>query len=129
MCDCPDGGLIAQSRQQTAEHRLKVAAIFPHRSMSRLVQHSPQIFIAFGTATAAVLFGTFVLSGTGSHPRSEFGRLRKRAGLHPHFRDHLLRRIHSQTRHFRQSDHCVLVRFHGLRDQAVELCDLPIKQL
>jgi hypothetical protein len=24
--------------------------------------------------------------------------------------------------HFRQSDHCVLVRFHGLRDQTVELC-------
>src|SRR5438552_11999029 len=45
---------------------------------------------------------------------------------HPYFCDHLLRRIHSQTGHFRQSDHGVLMRLHGLRDQTIELCDLPI---
>jgi transposase len=27
MCDCPDGGLIAQSRQQTPEHRLRLAEV------------------------------------------------------------------------------------------------------
>ena len=37
MGDGPDGGLIAQPRQQTPEHGLKVTAVLLHRSMSRLV--------------------------------------------------------------------------------------------
>jgi len=49
--------------------------------------------------------------------------------LHAYFRDHLLRRIHSQAGYFRQADHCLLMRFHRLRDQAVELLDLPVDQL
>jgi hypothetical protein len=106
-----------------------VAAVLLHRSVSRLVEHPPQIFIAFRRATAVVLFGTFVLAGTGPHPRSEIASRGKRAGLHSHFGDHLLRRIHSETRHFRQSDQRVLMGLHGLRDQTVELGDLPINQL
>src|ERR1700752_5197280 len=69
MGDGPDGGLIAQARQQAAEHHLKVTAFPLDRSVRRLVQHPPQIFIAFGGATAVILFGTFVFPGTGSHPR------------------------------------------------------------
>src|SRR5258708_32551723 len=129
MGDCPNGRLIAQPWQQTPEYRLKVTAIFPDRSMSRLVQYPPPIFIAFRGAAAVVLFGAFLLPRTGSHPGGQLRRRGKRAGLRPHFRDHLLRRIHSQTGHFRQSDHCVLMRLHGLRDHAVELGDLPIDEL
>src|ERR1700694_1989942 len=33
MGDGPDGGLIAQPRQQTPEHRLKVTAVLLHRSV------------------------------------------------------------------------------------------------
>src|ERR1022692_749187 len=40
------------------------------------------------------------------------------------FSDDLLRRINAQTGHFRQPAYRILVRFHGLRDQAVQLCDL-----
>jgi hypothetical protein len=76
-----------------------------------------------------VLFGTFVFPGTGSHPRGQLRRRGERAGLLAHFRDDLLRRIHSQTRHFRQPHHRLLMRLHGLRDQAVELGDLGIDQL
>jgi len=45
------------------------------------------------------------------------------------FRDHLLRRMHSQTGHFHQSDHGVLMRLHRLRDHAVEFGDLRIDHL
>src|SRR5271157_4906466 len=99
MGDCPDGTLVAQSRQQTPEHGLKVTAFLLHRSVRRLVQYPPQIFIPFRRATAVVYFGTFVLSRTGSHPRGQLRRRGERAGLHSHFRHHLLRRIHSQTRY------------------------------
>src|SRR5271165_56139 len=129
MGDCPDGTLVAQSRQQTPEHGLKVTAFLLHRSVRRLVQYPPQIFIPFRRATAVVYFGTFVLSRTGSHPRGQLRRRGERAGLHSHFRHHLLRRIHSQTRYFRESDHRLLMRLHGLRDQAIELLDLLIDQL
>jgi hypothetical protein len=47
MGDAPDGGLIAQARQQAPKHHLKVTAFPLDRSVRRLVQH-PQIFIAFG---------------------------------------------------------------------------------
>ena len=62
MGDGPDGGLIAQARQQAPEQHLKVTAFPLDRSVRRLVQHPPQIFIALRRATAVVLFGTFVLS-------------------------------------------------------------------
>jgi Domain of unknown function (DUF4411) len=74
MSDNPDGGLIAQPRQQTPEHRLKITAILLHRSVRRLVQHSPQIFVAFGRATAVVFLRAFLLAGTGSHPRGQVCR-------------------------------------------------------
>src|SRR3984893_4111878 len=77
MGDCPDGGLIAQSRQQTPEHRLKVTAILLHRSVSRLVQHPSQIFIPLRGAAAVVLFGAFVLPRTGSPPRGQLRRCGK----------------------------------------------------
>src|SRR6266481_8949182 len=67
MGDGPDGGLITQARQQAPEHHLKVTAFPLDRSVRRLVQHPPQIFIAFGGATAGVRFGTFIFPGTGSH--------------------------------------------------------------
>src|SRR5271157_3425461 len=66
--DCPDGGFVAQPRQQTPEHRLKMAALLSRRRVGRLVQYPPQIFISFGGAAAVVLFGAFLLPRTGSHP-------------------------------------------------------------
>ena len=64
MGDGPDGRPIAQPRQQTPEHDLKVAAFLRDGSVRRLIQHSAQIFIAFGGTTAVVLLGTFLLAGT-----------------------------------------------------------------
>jgi hypothetical protein len=116
-------------RQQTPEHCLKVTALALDGGVRRLVQHSPQIFIAFGGSTAVVLFGTFLFSGTGSHSRGQLPRRRKGTGPSVHFRDDLLRRIHSQSRHVRQSLHGILMGLHNLRDQAVELDDLLINQL
>ena len=74
MGNGPDGGLIAQPRQQTPEHRLKVTAVLLHRSVRRLVQYPPQISIPFCGAAAVVLFRTFVLAGTGSHPGGQLRR-------------------------------------------------------
>src|SRR3984893_18387059 len=74
MGDWPDGGLIAQSRQQTPERCLKMAAFLLYRSVGRLVQHPSQIFIPLRGAAAVVLFGAFVLSRTGSQPRSPLRR-------------------------------------------------------
>src|SRR6266568_1414626 len=129
MSNGPDGGLIAQSRQQTPEHALKVTAFLHDSGMRCLVRYSPQIFIALRRATAAVLLRTFLLTGTGSHPRRELRCRRKRTRLGPYFGDDLLRRIRSQTRHFCQSDYRVLMCLHGLRDHAVELGHLLIDQL
>jgi len=67
-----------------------------------------------------ILFCTFLLAGTGSQVPTQ-GRGGERTGLSTYFRDDLLRRIHSQAGHLCQSDHGVLMRLHGLRDQAVEL--------
>src|ERR1700746_1862194 len=93
MGDGPDGGLIAQARQQAPEHHLKVTAFPLDRSVRRLIQHTPQIFIAFGGATAVVRFGTFVFPGTGSHPRGQLCRRGERAALPAYFRDDLLSRV------------------------------------
>ena len=120
MGNGPDGGLIAQAGQQTPEQRLKVTAFFADSGMRRLVQHPQQILVTFRGATAVILFGTFLLAGTGSQLPTQ-GRGGKRTGLSTYFRDDLLCRIHSQTGHLCQSDHGVLMRLHGLRDQAVEL--------
>src|SRR5215469_13238798 len=47
MGDGPNGRLIAQSRQQTPEHCLAITAFLPGRSVGRLVQHPPQVFVSF----------------------------------------------------------------------------------
>src|ERR1700732_331166 len=85
MCDGPDSGLITQTRPQTTEHRLKVGAFAPGSSMTGLVEHPAHVFVAFRRTAAGVLFGSFYLSGTGSHPGSEFGRGGERAGCHSYF--------------------------------------------
>ena len=76
-----------------------------------------------------VLLCAFLLAGTGSHPRGQLRCRWERTGLRAHLRDDLLRRIHSQTRYFCQSDHGIWMGLHGLRDQAVELGHLLIDQL
>ena len=102
MSDGPDGGLIAQPRQQTPEHNLKVTAFPLDRSMRRLVQHAPQIFIAFrrlvvlpighdqfDTATAQSLAkGIGILTAIGNHPL----RFLPRAALRPRYTSALRRR-------------------------------------
>ena len=80
-----------------------MTALLRDGRVRRLVQHPPQIFIAFRRPTAVVLFGTFLLAGTGSHPRGQLRRRGERTGLDAHFRDDLLRRIYSQSGYFRQS--------------------------
>ena len=98
-------------------------------SVRGLVQHSTQVFIAFRGPTALVLFRAFFLARTGSHPRRQLCRRRESTGFRPYFGNDLLCRIHSQARYFRQSDHSVLMRLHGLRDHEVELSHLLIEQL
>ena len=106
--------LIAEAGHKTAEPNLKMTAFFRDRSMRGLVQHSTQILIAFGRATAMVLLRAFVSARNGSHPSRQLRR--RSTGLRPCLGDDLLRRIRSQARYFRQSDHGVLVGLHGLRD-------------
>src|SRR5215469_7478929 len=72
MGDRPDRGLIAQSRQQTAEERLKITASLLDCRVGCLVQDPSQILVSFGGATTVVLLGTFILAWTGSHPRGQF---------------------------------------------------------
>ena len=90
MGDGPDGGLIAQARQQAPEHHLKVTAFPLDRSVRRLVQHPPQIFIAFGGATAVVLFGTFVLD---EYIDQQSGRDDERAQFRQMFQDASRRKL------------------------------------
>src|SRR5437660_10334355 len=101
-----------------------MTAFLRHCSVRGLVQYATQIFIAFRGATAVVLLRALLLAGTGSHPRRQLRRRWERTGLSPYFSNDLLRRIHSQTGHFRQSNHSVLMRLHGCRDHAIELSHL-----
>jgi hypothetical protein len=82
MGDGPDGGLIGQSGQHTPEQPLKATAFLLDGSVRRPVEYSPEIFIALRRATAVVLFGAFVFSGTGSRPRAQLRRRGKCTGLH-----------------------------------------------
>jgi hypothetical protein len=69
MSNGPDSGLLAQARQQTPKHDLKMTAFLGRGSVCCLVQHPAHVFIAFRGATAMVLFRAFLLARTGSHPR------------------------------------------------------------
>jgi len=123
-------GFVRQPSVRPADGAVRVApSVRRHSGVCCLIQHSPQIFIAFRGATATVLLRAFLLAGTGSHPRGQLRCRWERTGLSAHLRDYLLRRIHSQTRYFRQSDHGILMGLHGLRDQAVEFGHLLIDQL
>jgi hypothetical protein len=62
-------------------------------SVCRLVQHPVQIFIALRGATAMVLFGAFVFSGTGPPPKKSIPPLREMYWLAPP----LLRRDKCET--------------------------------
>src|SRR5262245_20033876 len=101
-----------------------MTAFLGDRSVRGLVQNWTQVFIAFRRATAMVLLRAFFLARTGSHPRPQLRRRRERTGLRPYLRDDRLRRIHSQARYFRESDHGVLMRLHDLRNHALELSHL-----
>lgn len=68
MGDSPDGGLIAESWQQTPEDRLEMGSLAPGCGMSDLVEYSPHVLVALCRATGAVLFSALFLSGTGSYP-------------------------------------------------------------
>jgi len=108
MGDRPDRGLIAQSRQQAAEERLKITASLLDCRVGCLVQDPSQILVSFGGATTVVLLGTFILAWTGSHPRGQFRCRRERTGLRPFLGNDLLCRIDSQARHFGQPHHLPL---------------------
>jgi len=85
MSDGPEGGLIAQPRQQTPEHGLKIAAFLRDGSVRRLIQHSAQIFIAFCGTTAVVLLGAFLpLSCTTALPPGVEATERAIKVTHPH---------------------------------------------
>jgi hypothetical protein len=63
MGDGPNGRLVAQSRQQPAEYCLEVTAFLPGRSVGRLLQYPPQIFVSLCRTAVVVLFGAFLLPG------------------------------------------------------------------
>jgi len=87
MSNGPDGGLIAQARQQTPKHDLKMTAFFRRGSVCCLVQHPAHVFVALGGATAVILLCAFSLAGTGSHPRGQLRCRCERTGLCPYFGD------------------------------------------
>jgi hypothetical protein len=124
-----DGGLIAEAGQQTPEHGLKMTVFLGHRSVRCLVQHSSHVFITFRRSTTVALLRAFVLARTGSHPRRQLRGRWERTGLGPYFSNDLLRRIHSQTGHLRQSNYGVLLWLHGCRDHAIKPSHLLIDQL
>ena len=67
--DGPNGRLIAQSRQQTPEHRLEITAFLPGRSVGRLVQHPPQVFVPL--AERLLRFSSALSSFPGQFPTQE----------------------------------------------------------
>src|ERR1700750_1180794 len=83
MGDRPDRGLIPQPSQQTPEHHLQITASLLDGRVGRLVQDPSQILVPLGGATTVVLLGTFIFSGTGSHPRGQFRGRRERTGTPP----------------------------------------------
>ena len=84
--DGPNGRLIAQSRQQTPEHRLEITAFLPGRSVGRLFSTRRRYLFPFAERLLwfSSALSSFLLPGTGSHPRGQLRGGGKRFGLYAH---------------------------------------------
>jgi hypothetical protein len=83
MGDCPDGGLIAQPRQQTPEHRLKMGCFFLTAAWAAWFSTRRRYLLPLAERLLWFSSALSSLSGTGSHPRGQLCRRGKRAGLYP----------------------------------------------
>jgi hypothetical protein len=63
MRDCPACGLVAEAWQQTPEHCLEVDTFAAGSGMSRLVEDTAHVFVAFRRTAAGALFGAFLFPG------------------------------------------------------------------
>ena len=80
--DGPNGRLIAQSRQQTPEHRLEITAFLPGRSVGRLFSTRRRYLFPF--AERLLWFSSALSFFSGSHPRGQLRGGGKRFGLYAH---------------------------------------------
>src|SRR4029077_4717051 len=99
MSDDPDGALIAELANKTAEHVLEVRSFFLYGRPGRLSQNPAGELIALGGAGTMVLLGRHIAARASSHPGTELARRRKRVCQDPDFSNQLLRRIHTKTIH------------------------------
>ncbi len=125
----PDRALVAETRQQTTEHGLEMAAVFLDRGVGRLIENAAQVAVAFGGVAAMVLFRAFVLSGAGANPGAQLRGGGERGRFHAHFGNHLLRRVGAETGHLRQPRHRLGMGLHSGCGHLIQLFDLLLDQL
>jgi len=124
MSNGPDGLIMSQARDRAAIHNLEDASFGSGCGVGRLVENAPHVAVA-GRRSVAVVHARALDRRQGRHPPGRRGISRRDGGTD--FGDDLLRRVHSQTGHFRQPLYCILVLIEQTGHLLVQLADLLLK--
>src|SRR6516165_6337758 len=104
-----DGLIVSQAWYEAAIHDLEDASFYPDRSVGALIENASHMAVALWGAVVLGYSRAFFISGACSHPRGQLLVRRKGRCRGADFGNNLLGRIHSQTGHFRQTLHCLVV--------------------
>src|SRR4051794_40905394 len=72
--DSSDGLSVPKARDEPTIHNGEDGALRLHRGVGGLIQDASHLPVAFGTAVTVVDTRTFLVAGTGAHPRGEMLR-------------------------------------------------------
>jgi excisionase family DNA binding protein len=116
MGNRPDGLVMSQEAwDRAAIHNFEDASFGPGCGVGALIENTPHVAVALRRPVVVVHASAFVVAGACTNPRGEtFLRGKGRCGG-TNFGNDLLRRVHSQTGHFRQPLDRVLVRTEQTR--------------
>jgi hypothetical protein len=130
MSDGPDGGLIAQPRQKTPEHDLKMTLpFFLTAACAAWFSTRPRYLLLWRSYCCGSL-RRFRLFRDRSPPKKSIPTAEGNVlACTPTSAMICCAASTPKPGYFRQSHHRLLMRLHGLRDQAVELGDWPVNQL
>jgi hypothetical protein len=129
MSNGPDGFRVPDAGQQAQIRQFEDAAFALDRRVRTLIQKTPHVAIALRRPVALGFPRTLLFSGTDPHPRGKvfLGTECRRGGSH--LGNDLMRRIHTQTRHFRQSLDRILVCAEQFGEFLVQLFHLMFDQI
>src|SRR5215469_5436210 len=124
-----DGSVVSEAYHQSTIDDLEDTSFVFDGGMGSLIENATHLTVALRRAFAAVDAGALFFARACSYPRDQILGGLEGGCRGPHFGNDLLRRIHSQARHLRQSFHRILVRAEQIRGLLIELTDPLLDQL